>query len=56
MVPHAMPNDTVVSLIQGIFHETPSLGESLVWLTIILLAFLGAAAAIVERKEYVLEQ
>ena len=28
MVPHAMPNDSVVSLIQGIFRETPSLAES----------------------------
>ena len=56
MVPHAMPNDTVVSLIQGIFRETPSLTESLVWLSVILLVFLWAAAVSVERKEYVLEQ
>ena len=56
MVPHAMPNDSVVSLIQGIFHETPSLGASLVWLTLILLVFLWLAAANVDRKEYVLEQ
>jgi ABC-type transport system involved in multi-copper enzyme maturation permease subunit len=56
MVPHAMPNDSVVSLIQGIFHETPSLGVSLVWLTLILLVFLWLAAANVDRKEYVLEQ
>jgi ABC-2 type transport system permease protein len=56
MVPHAMPNDSVVSLIQGIFRETPSLPESLIWLAIILVAFLWAAAVSVERKEYVLEQ
>ena len=56
MVPHAMPNDTVVSLIQGIFRETPSLPESLIWLVVILLVFLWAAAVSVERKEYVLEQ
>jgi ABC-2 type transport system permease protein len=56
MVPHAMPNDTVVSLIQGIFRENPSLTESLVWLSVILLVFLWAAAVSVERKEYVLEQ
>jgi ABC-type transport system involved in multi-copper enzyme maturation permease subunit len=56
MVPHAMPNDGVVSLIQSIFRETPSLGESLVWLFVILLGFLWAAAVSVERKEYVLEQ
>ena len=29
MVPHAMPNDSVVSLIQGIFRESPSLVGSL---------------------------
>jgi ABC-2 type transport system permease protein len=56
MVPHAMPNDTVVSLIQGIFRETPSLPESLFWLSVILLVFLWSAAVSVERKEYVLEQ
>ena len=56
LVPHAMPNDGVVSLIQGIFRETPSLGESLFWLAVILLAFLWWAAVSVERKEYVLEQ
>src|SRR5688572_29526332 len=56
MVPHAMPNDSVVSLIQGIFRESPSLPESLVWLTVILVVFLWAAAVSVERKEYVLDQ
>lgn len=56
MVPHAMPSDTVVSLIQGIFRETPSLAESLIWLSVILSVFLWAAAVSVERKEYVLEQ
>ena len=56
LVPHAMPNDNVLSLIQSVFRQNPSLTESLVWLTVILLAFLWAAAASVERKEYVLEQ
>jgi ABC-2 type transport system permease protein len=56
MVPHAMPNDNVISLIQGIFRESPSLGESLVWLSLILGLFLWGAAVSVERKEYVLEQ
>jgi ABC-type transport system involved in multi-copper enzyme maturation permease subunit len=56
LVPHAMPTDGVVSLIQGIFRETPSLGESLFWLAVILLGFLWWAAVSVERKEYVLEQ
>jgi ABC-2 type transport system permease protein len=56
LVPHAMPNDGVVSLMQGVLHETPSLPVSLISLTVIFAVFLGAAAAIVERKEYVLEQ
>jgi ABC-type transport system involved in multi-copper enzyme maturation permease subunit len=56
LVPHAMPNDNVVSLIQGIFHENPSLPQALFWLAVIVLAFLWVAAATVERKEYVLEQ
>jgi len=56
MVPHAMPNDTVVSMIQGIFRETPSLAESLIWLAVILVVFLWLASVSVERKEYVLEQ
>ncbi|HTM25511.1 MAG TPA: ABC transporter permease [Vicinamibacterales bacterium] len=56
LVPHAMPNDNVISLIQGIFRESPSLAQSLVSLTLILAVFLWMAAASVERKEYVLEQ
>jgi ABC-2 type transport system permease protein len=56
MVPHAMPNDSVMSLVQGIFRESPSLPESLIWLGLILAVFLSAAAVSVERKEYVLEQ
>ena len=56
LVPHAMPNDGVISLVQGFFRETPSLGVSLFWLAAICAAFLAWAAATVERKEYVLEQ
>jgi ABC-2 type transport system permease protein len=56
MVPHAMPNDNVISLIQGIFRESPGLVESLIWLAVILAVFLWGAAVTVERKEYVLEQ
>jgi ABC-2 type transport system permease protein len=56
LVPHAMPNDNVISLIQGIFRENPSLSQALVSLTVILLVFLWLAAVSVERKEYVLDQ
>ncbi len=56
IVPHAMPSDGVVSMIQGLFRETPGLGTSLFWLTLIWAVFLGWGARIVARKEYVLEQ
>ena len=56
MVPHAMPTDGVISLIQGIFRESPGLFASLFWLAVIWALFLGLAAWIVERREYVLEQ
>jgi ABC-2 type transport system permease protein len=56
LVPHAMPSDSVLSLIQGIFRETPGLATSLVGLGTILVVFLAAAAWAVERREYILEQ
>jgi ABC-type transport system involved in multi-copper enzyme maturation permease subunit len=56
LVPHAMPTDNVLSLVQGIFRENPSLGTSLFWLFAISGLFLWLATASVERKEYVLEQ
>ena len=56
LVPHAMPNDGVVSLIQGLFRDTPSLPASLFWLAVIWAVFLAFSASAVERKEYVLEQ
>lgn len=56
LVPHTMPSDSALSLIQGIFHDTPGLAVSLFWLGAILVVFLAAAARSVERREYVLEQ
>jgi ABC-2 type transport system permease protein len=56
LVPHAMPNDNVVSLIQGIFRENPPLSQALIGLAVILGLFLWQATVSVERKEYVLEQ
>jgi ABC-type transport system involved in multi-copper enzyme maturation permease subunit len=56
LVPHAMPNDNTLSLIQGIFRENPPLTTSLFWLAAIWITFLVAAAWVVERREYVLEQ
>src|SRR4051795_7250640 len=37
LVPHAMPNDGVISLVQGIFRESPSLVGSLAGLVFIFL-------------------
>jgi ABC-2 type transport system permease protein len=57
IVPHAMPADGgVVSLIQGLFREVPSLPSSLFWLAVIWAVSLAWGARIVARKEYVLEQ
>ena len=56
LVPHAMPDDNVLSLIQGIFRESPALWVSLFWLGAIWITFLALAAWVVERREYVLEQ
>jgi ABC-2 type transport system permease protein len=56
LVPHAMPNDNTISLIQGIFRESPSLPASLAWLAVILMVCVAFAAWVVERREYVLEQ
>jgi ABC-2 type transport system permease protein len=56
LVPHAMPNDGALSLIQGMFRTTPNLATSLLSLIAIWAFFLWIAAWVVERKEYVLEQ
>jgi ABC-2 type transport system permease protein len=56
LVPHAMPKDSTVSLIQSFFQESPTLATSLFGLAAILVVFLVLAASVVERREYVLEQ
>lgn len=56
LVPHAMPSDGVVSILQGLFRDTPPAAVSLTWLTVYLVVFLYLAARTVDRKEYVLEQ
>jgi ABC-2 type transport system permease protein len=56
LVPHAMPSDNTLSMIQGLFRDSPSLPTSLVALGGILVVFLALAAWLVERREYVLEQ
>ena len=56
LVPHAMPSDSIMSAIQGLFRDSPSLPVSLLSLGVILVVFLTLAAWLVERREYVLEQ
>ncbi len=56
LVPHAMPQDNAMSLLQAVFREVPSGLECIVWLLVIWAAFLSLAAVTIERREYVLEQ
>ena len=56
LVPHAMPSDGAMSLLETVFRDVPSAGASLFWLLVALAASLYLAARTVERREYVLDQ
>lgn len=56
LVPHAMPSDGGVSLLQAVFREAPSTLTSVIWLVVAVAASLVLAVRTVERREYVLEQ
>jgi hypothetical protein len=56
LVPHAMPQDSAVSVLMQMFQEVPTLTSSLVGLLIITVGTLWLAGRAVERREYVLEQ
>ncbi len=56
LVPHAMPQDNLMSLLQSVFHETVSAAQSVATLGLVLVAALALATRAVERREYVLEQ
>ena len=56
LVPHAMPNDSAVSILMQAFREVPSLLASLTALAVITAVTLWQAGEAVERREYVLEQ
>src|SRR3989475_10752559 len=56
LVPHAMPDDSAVSILLQIFREVPPVASSLAWLVAITVLTLWAAAQAVESREYVLEQ
>jgi hypothetical protein len=51
-----MPQDGVVSLLQAVFRENPSVTTSLLWLAVIWAGCLALAAQAVAKREYVLEQ
>jgi hypothetical protein len=56
LVPHAMPQDSTLSMLQAVFRDSPSFVVCLACLLAFLVAFLYLAARAVERREYVLEQ
>jgi hypothetical protein len=56
LVPHAMPSEGVMGLLQSILREYPSIPVALTALFAISAAFLYLAIRVVERREYVLEQ
>ena len=56
LVPHAMPQDSAVSVLMQVFHEVPSVWISLIALCAISVFALWAAGRMVETREYVLEQ
>lgn len=56
LVPHAMPSDGALSIVQGLFRQAPAAGVALAWLAAFLVAFLWLAMRTVARREYVLEQ
>jgi ABC-type transport system involved in multi-copper enzyme maturation permease subunit len=56
LVPHAMPSDSILGILQALVTDTPSLATSILSLAAISGLFLWAAIRIVERREYVLEQ
>lgn len=56
LVPHAMPQDNVMTLLQSFFRDSVSVPQSLLTLLLVLVAALALATRAVERREYVLEQ
>ena len=56
LVPHAMPSDSAMSMLQAVFYESPTLSVSLITLSIIGGVSLWLAGRAVSTREYVLEQ
>ena len=56
LVPHAMPVNSPMSIIEALFRETPPLTLCLFWLVTITVVALYLAGRAVTNREYVLEQ
>ena len=56
LVPHAMPTDSALSILQSVFRESPTVQTSLMGMAAIAVVSLGLAARAVARREYILEQ
>jgi hypothetical protein len=56
LVPHAMPSDSPVSLMQAVFREVPTLTTSLAVIAGIVAVSLWLGSRAVTNREYVLEQ
>jgi len=56
LVPHAMPQDNLLSILQSVFKDNVSALQAGLTLAAILVVALALATRAVERREYVLEQ
>jgi ABC-2 type transport system permease protein len=56
IVPHAMPSDDLLGMLQSLMRETVPLSTVIIALTLITVVFLAWAIRVVGRREYVLDQ
>ena len=56
LVPHAMPQDNLLSILQSVFKDNVSALQAILTLLAMLVVALAVATRAVERREYVLEQ
>jgi ABC-2 type transport system permease protein len=56
LVPHAMPQDNLLSILQSVFKDNVSALQAVLTLIALLVVALAVATRAVERREYVLEQ
>jgi ABC-2 type transport system permease protein len=56
LVPHALPSDNALSVLQSFFRTAPNPASAVASLLAILAVFLWLAMRMVARREYVLEQ